>query len=785
MDLFFNVCFTKINIPAVLWNTVIRYCSGKRGGETYFGKIVEVIHSGKSGSNSDSRAFGFFFQICSCSCDWIVETRISYLLKMKMKAQNNRSSRTFVIMFCFLLGFFPVAAQTRKIDSMKSLLTNARDTSRIKILIHLSTLFRQSDVATAEKYAREAIALSGGVQDPYFISHSYLVLGNAKIVTGDFDSCIYFMQKAGGLFDPKDAQGRGAAFNNLGLAYFYKADYPKALSYSFAGLKVYEDAGDSTNTIASNTTIANIYFVQRNFVKALEYYEKNLAIAKAKHNLYMEGVSMNNIGSAYAELQQYQRAFDYLQQAIAIRKTVNDRKGLAGSMMNAGIMLKELGHYSEAETYLVDAIALKKEIGDKNGEINGMCNLADLFSSRKSYVKAEALLLAAEKMITGASSDDVRLTLYKGLADVFEKTGDTRGALRYFKLKTALNDSLIGLEKSKALSSLQVKFETEKKEKENQLLKQDVELKQLKLDEAKTRSFILFGGIGLLIIVLLAIGFAFYVKSKSNKLLSARNEQINRQNNILTILNTQLIESEEKLQASANTKEKLLNIISHDINSPLKAVGNYQRLMLENLENLDTNELKDVLRKVSMSHEPLEHLADNLVYWISLQRDSIELRYSYLPVKPLLEDACDLLRLPAAKKQIDLSIVCGETDQVYCDENFLQLIIRNLCNNAIKFSPVGGKIQLSYFAEEGIISVKDNGQGMDDALRKKILAGENTSTRNGTAGEEGTGLGLQLVNMAIKTVDARMDIITASGKGTEFRIRFSRGENEILSTQKA
>ena len=244
---------------------------------------------------------------------------------------------------------------------------------------------------------------------------------------------------------------------------------------------------------------------------------------------------------------------------------------------------------------------------DRPGLMNGHANLAELYITLKNYSQAHKHLDTAEKMITTKTPPGIRITIYKVLEKLHSSMHNHAEAYRYLNLKTFFSDSINHLEKQKEIAALQVKFETEKKEEENILLRQQNEIKQMKIDDSRRNTLMLYAGILLLVVVLCVTAYAFRLKTKTNKKLETQNQQINRQNTVLKLLNTQLIESEEKLRESNATKDQLLAIISHDVNSPLKALGNYQRLMLQNSSELNKAELEEILQKISYNFVPLEH----------------------------------------------------------------------------------------------------------------------------------------------------------------------------------
>jgi signal transduction histidine kinase len=686
--------------------------------------------------------------------------------------------RSCLLLF-FLMGTACASFAQRDLsDSVEQRLKReTSDTARIRHMLRISFFSRHNNIKKSDRFARMALAESKRLNQPFFQGHALVALGNVYMNTGKYDSAEYVLKESLRLYSATDYFERGQALNNLALTYYFMNDYKNALIIADQGFKEAPKGMDTVSLCGLYTTVANIYLVQENYENALEYYNHALELAAKKKNHYLRGVLFNNVASVYADLKDYTKAAEKFLEAIKERELTGDKKGLSASTMNAGMMFKELNRIKEAEEYIKRALALKEEIMDQPGLINCHANLADLYLSEKNFSLARRHLETAENMIDQKTPPGIRITVYTVFESLSVALHNSADAYRYLQLKTHYSDSINEIEKTKEISALQVKFETEKKEEENQLLKQQNEIKQMKIDKSRRNTLMLYAGIFVLALVLGITAWAFLLKNKTNKILAAQNDQINRQNTVLKMLNTQLIESEEKLRTSNSTKEKLLNIISHDINSPLKALGNYQRLMLEHSRNLSREELEATLQKISNNFFPLEHLADNLVHWMSQRRDKIELQYAHLPLKKLLEETAEVCRLQASQKKIEILIACNENAKIYGDENLVKLVLRNLCSNALKFTPENGKVEMCYNEEKAEISISDNGIGMDERTIKNIESGSYSVSHTGTSGEEGTGLGLHLVNSSIKLLGATLVVESKKGNGTTFKIKLPGFKN--------
>jgi signal transduction histidine kinase len=143
-----------------------------------------------------------------------------------------------------------------------------------------------------------------------------------------------------------------------------------------------------------------------------------------------------------------------------------------------------------------------------------------------------------------------------------------------------------------------------------------------------------------------------------------------------------------------------------------------------------------------------------------------------LKLLPLLEDTAAPFQTALQNKQLDLEWAVPEDSVVYSDANALSTIVRNLLDNAIKFTPEGGRITLAGTAEGQLLKlkVKDTGVGMPPEKLKELFLLKKDRTQPGTAGEKGSGLGLHLAHELSKLNQSPLGVNSRVGKGTIFTL---------------
>lgn len=261
-------------------------------------------------------------------------------------------------------------------------------------------------------------------------------------------------------------------------------------------------------------------------------------------------------------------------------------------------------------------------------------------------------------------------------------------------------------------------------------------------------------------IFLLSIGivfiYRFLLHARMNKLLTKQNERI-RSTNI-------------ELQELNATKDKFFRIISHDLKNPFTSLLSISESIHENYEHLEEDEKQMGIRKVNESVVHIYDLLENLLTWSSSQTNKIDFHPSVFDISKLVNQSIVLYQTAAEKKE--LSIVSKTCDDciVFADKNMCSSIIRNLLNNAIKFSKPNTTIEFNVLNQEKFvkIEIKDQGIGIDQENIKKLFRIDLKYKSTGTSGEKGTGLGLLLCKEFVDLNGGTIWVESSLGIGSSF-----------------
>jgi len=231
----------------------------------------------------------------------------------------------------------------------------------------------------------------------------------------------------------------------------------------------------------------------------------------------------------------------------------------------------------------------------------------------------------------------------------------------------------------------------------------------------------------------------------------------------------QILLHKDQLEKSNTEKNKLMSIISHDLRTPLINVQNYLELLNQNEVNgAERRELEGMLLKAT--NNTMDMLS-NLLYWSKSQMEGPSVHISELNLLTVLSGTLEMEKMHAAKKDITLNYQISPQLTVLADADMLQLVVRNLISNAVKFSPLGGTINVDaeWLADECRLSVSDNGEGISPEKQEKIFSIK-AEPAFGTNNERGVGLGLVLCKEFIERQGGRIGFESNPGQGSSFFI---------------
>ena len=263
-------------------------------------------------------------------------------------------------------------------------------------------------------------------------------------------------------------------------------------------------------------------------------------------------------------------------------------------------------------------------------------------------------------------------------------------------------------------------------------------------------------------------------KRKSEELLT----QLSTTNQELTTNIQVIAEQRHQLEKLNATKDKFFSIVAHDLRSPLISLKSFSSLLISHLDNFNKDDILTLSKQLCDSVDITIKMADNLITWAVVQMKESQFNEETIKVKDITSNIFDVYQKIALEKEINVSFTVDESLTIMGDKNQIEFVIRNLVNNAIKFTRKNGFVSLTAkLLPEGQvqISVSDSGVGISDEIKRKLFSVDKKQSANGTNGETGTGLGLMLSYEFMKLNGGQIDIESSLGKGSTFNTKFKSG----------
>ncbi len=656
----------------------------------------------------------------------------------------------------FLLTLWSSAdAVTHESDSLESVLNqNLSDSVRLRIQIRLSDLYHFVDFSRSFAHAQEAARTAEKINAPW---------------------------------------ARAESYRNLAYCYTLSGDYSTALRYDNLSLQNATASNDSSMITESYKYLGNDYYDIGEYDDAYAYFTQSYTIArKTKDSLNM-AIALHNVGRVFKELGQYDLALNHFALSLKISNQINDKPALPYYYDEFGDVQMRKGNYDSAldalnkSLVLIDeqdrqelkpktfaknaSIHLFKEEYDKAfgfydsaravyDKTNNQFGIAEVnlgrglvYVSQGDYNEAEKYIEASLADARNLNARILEISCYKNLHMIWEKRGDYKKALAYFKQYEMLEDSLFSQEMLQKLYRDQIRYETETRDLEIAALSQ-IDARQK--DALKREEFIrniLAIVFGLCVLLLATVYRSGQRRKEINKLLLQHQNDMEARS--------------EELERLNQVKDKFFSIISHDLRSPINALSGILDVMSKG--GLSQAEFGEQTKELRIRFNHTRTLLNNLLDWTLLQMDKLSLQAAQIDLSKIIDENIQLLA-SLQSKQISLINNVREPTIAYADSNTINLVFRNLITNAIKFTTEGGTVIIDAKDEgkEWLVSVQDNGIGISEDVQQILFDKTSPYTTRGTANEKGTGLGLILCKEFVEKNGGKIWVASVNGKGSTF-----------------
>lgn len=661
----------------------------------------------------------------------------------------------FLWFLCLTPNFY---GQQSIIDSLKNDIAsqkakdnfNSRDKAYINSLNELANELRFYNTDSLFILSNQALQLSNEIDYKIGQVESLNYIGDYYSKQGDQEKAIQKYQAA--LSIAKETGNANLILNALnGLAnqFAFNQNYAKALNQYLEGIEIAKEFDKKRFLVLLTENMALLYADQHDSDEALFYYKTVKKLNEELGDDTFTAASDSNIAEIYMDIGNTEYAMYHINKAISVFEKHGMIDWLAYAFQVKGtIYLKQ--HKFKWAMYWFDQSKMlyDKTIQDDRAEIYLLTGIAEANMGIDKDSISESYALRALEISTKLK-DNVGLkqsasVLYK----LAKKKNDFKNALRYHETVQQLSDTILRNNNLKSLIMLKTKLKHDR-QKEELITENEKAL-------AKQKNYI-YASLAILLI-LLAI-----------TLLVRRNEHIQKKlNKELNSKKNDLEKRELELEEINATKDKLFSIIGHDLRGPIGAFRGLLQLFKSG--EISKTEFLSFIPKLATDIDHISFTLNNLLSWGQTQMKGTVIQPTKVCLANLIDESINLLSEIAHKKSIEIVNQVKGTSKAWTDVDQIDIVIRNLMSNALKFTPKDGKITIAAIEKNNHweVSVRDTGVGIDKETQEKIFAKNANVTTYGTDNEKGTGLGLSLCKEMVENNKGTIWVESTLKKGTCF-----------------
>lgn len=627
-------------------------------------------------------------------------------------------NKFFLILIFLSIRYFSTASINPAVDSLNN----------------LAWEIRHEDFDRSVALALQA--LERGEKTDYLAGQgqSYSLLGQFYLDKGLYEKAEQYFSKALSVrASIPDSMGIAKVYDKLSFLKTGQGEYDKAIYYSLEAIKIAESLELEEELGRFYLNLAVVYEENRDIPEAFFYYRQALDFYQAQQDTINAGRTLYNLGNLYREENKLDSAQLYYENALSQLEAVRDSTAIGAIYMGLGSVFYDQQEYAAAEVIYKKSMDLSIRRNNNLYLYYSYSNLIDLYRQEKKFEQALYYCQQAEKILEKVGGLSDRLKLANRFSDLYNALGQYEKAFEYQQKAYALNDSLFNEEKSRQITEIQTKYDTERLKREN--AEKEVE------NQKRTNQMYTAYGVASFLLLSLLGGYLYYqYRQRTFKIITEQKDQIHLQEIDDLMKSQELAFIGARLDGQEVERKRIAKELHDGVGSMLVAAKwQYEHaLEIVGKQGGDVMPLKKANQKLSETYEELRKVAFN-VSTGNIQKAGM---------LTAVNDLCQTLS-ETGKIKARLSTF-GNFDEL--DEKIersLYRVIQELISNTLKHAKASKiEIQLNKLPDELNLIVEDDGQGFDPSRVNK------------------NSLGLSSIESRIQTLNGQVDFDSGKGAGT-------------------
>ncbi len=594
--------------------------------------------------------------------------------------------------------------------------------------------YRRNEHELAIEYSQQGIEICDFIQDLRSLSFGLNTIGATSITLGNYDQALNTHLRSLKIRQSiADEHGCATSLMNVGNVYYLLGEFALALDYYLQSLDLRQKIHDETGIGTSLTNIANVYGSMGDYDSALEYLLKSAEIKEQTDNKQGLGQTLVDIANEYLRRGMATIAIEYARRSYELSVSIGNKAAQAAALHAVAAIEESSAQNEHALNTYRRSYELRRSIAYHKGEVESLIAMGRLMCRVGDAEESDGVLRDALALAEEIKSRPLLFEACGALATSCEMRGQSKDALRYYKRFHQIKEELFNEESARKTRNLETLHKVEQ-------ARQEAEIYRLRSVE-----------------------------------LGAANQEILRQQNVLSHQAEELHQQNNELQALVHEKNELLAIVAHDLKNPLSGIVISTSNLQRNHHRMSADETATQLGIIERTAKRMKQIVLNLLDLHAIESNKVTISIENLNLCDYVQQVIERYHPRAEEKHIALRLVVEHISMtVRADANALLQILENIISNAVKFSAAHSEVLVHCYDRNGTVvcEVHDSGPGIRPDEQHKLFEKFSKISNQPTAGEESTGLGLSIVLRLCQAMHLKIEHRNLKPRGSCFTLLF-------------